>query len=155
MLRHQYINESIIHSCLKLIIEPERYGDGILMGLDDNENTLSKLIEIGTSPGDMEAVEALCLLNAFSEQYTEFPYVQGKNFDQCIDLLESKAKRWNLMDNTIKQFILNELYVATYSSNYWYNVDKFRPLIFKDFKNPWEIYGEWKFNLNKIRLFPV
>lgn len=71
--------EKILRCRGKLCVEKERYGDGIFLGIDiagyiDNAtddkdasivytgNDIANAIDIATSPGDMDAMEALFIL---------------------------------------------------------------------------------------------
>ena len=95
-------------------VEEERYGSGILLGIDlgytiNNADSLGDedatvvyqgddvryLIEEAASAGDMYAEVAMNKLTKFAELHPEFLFVKGKSLDEALTETEKKATLWN------------------------------------------------------------
>lgn len=88
--------DKLIKDCYSLTVEEVRYGEGILLGLDDcfSENEIEFLIDVATSPGDTTAMEAADILEELSKN-SQFLYARGKTFGEALENLEERAKLWN------------------------------------------------------------
>ena len=119
--------EKILRCRGKLCVEKERYGDGIFLGIDiagyiDNAtddkdasivytgNDIANAIDIATSPGDMDAMEALEKLETYADEHSEFLFALAKTLEEGFLMLEHKAKLWNKLsqeqtDNLLLNFV--------------------------------------------------
>lgn len=112
---------------LEITIMEERYGDGLLLGLDIPRNPahlsqrpIHDLIDQATSPGDMDAIEALCRLAELAEEYPAFLYVCADSLEEGLRKLDERAERWNGLSQEEQGHILekvNELHSKAYVSN--------------------------------------
>lgn len=111
---------------LGITIMEERYGDGILFGLDmpvrsiaDPDQPLHDLIDQATSPGDVDAIEALCGLEELAEEYPALLYTQAATLEEGLEKLEKKAERWDCLSCEEQECILekvNEFYSKVFVS---------------------------------------
>ena len=118
--------EKVIRRCGILHIEEEKYGSGLLAGFDfawgiinnatDTDDAtvvytgteVKDTIDVATSPGDMDAMEAFFLLEDYAMRCPEFLYVHAKTFEEVILKLELRAKAWNeLSDEKRHDILLN------------------------------------------------
>lgn len=106
--------EILIRKCYTLVIQEERYGDGILIGLDYQRNgtVLFDLIDMATSPGDSEALRAFFAIEDLNKEFPAFLYVRAKTLDEGLKQLENRAKTWNILDEIKQDYILEKLEVA-------------------------------------------
>lgn len=112
---------------LGITIMEERYGDGILFGLDmparsiaDPDQPLHDLIDQATSPGDVDAIEALCGLAELEEEYPALLYTQAATLEEGFEKLEEKAERWDCLSCEEQERILekvNEFYSKVFVSD--------------------------------------
>jgi hypothetical protein len=104
--------EVLVRKCFKLLVEEERYGNGILLGLDYiiNGTELYDMIDAATSPGDMEAMNAYFALQDIANEYPEFLYVQADSLDEGFVLLEKRAELWNCTEDSRKEEIHEKLH---------------------------------------------
>ncbi|MBA4688591.1 MAG: hypothetical protein H2184_15675 [Candidatus Galacturonibacter soehngenii] len=103
--------EKLVRSCYTLVIQEERYGDGILIGLDYQRNgtVLFDLIDTATSPGDSEAMRALFAIEDLSKECPEFLYARENTLEEGLKHLEKRAEKWNFLDEINQNIILEKL----------------------------------------------
>lgn len=107
----EYIEELIRRSG-ELHIEEERYGDDILVCIDilciinnatDEQDAticytgheIYDLVDTATSPGDIDAMNAIEKLETFSQMHPEFLYARGKTLEEALSNLNTRANLWN------------------------------------------------------------
>ena len=101
--------EKVIRELGVLTVMEERYGDGILVGIDfethinysvlDDDgswvsltgNEIHNAIDAAISPGDMEAMKALDKLCEYAERHPCFLFAKGKTFAEAMNELEERA----------------------------------------------------------------
>lgn len=104
--------EKAIRKCYSLVIEEERYGSGLLIGMNflyPNNELITDLIDKATSPGDVDAIEALDKLANFSEKHSEFLFVQSETLSKGLEELDKKALLWNQLSSDKRETICEEL----------------------------------------------
>lgn len=97
--------EKVIRHCYGVIhIEEERYGDGLIGGIDSLNCTdievykgseIKDAIDQAASPGDIDAMDAFFRLEEYSDLHPEFLYVRGQTFEEILKKLDQKAALWN------------------------------------------------------------
>ena len=98
--------DKLIKDCYSLTVEEVRYGEGILLGLDEcwsQEHEINFLIDVATSPGDTTAMEAAEILNELSKK-PQFLYTWGKTFGEALSNLEERAKLCNETKEKVESF---------------------------------------------------
>lgn len=103
-----------------LTIMEERYGDGLLLGVDIPQSLaylpqqpVHDLINQATSPGDVDAIEVVCVLAELEEKYPAFLYTQAATLKEGLEKIEERAKRWECLSHEEQEYILgtvNEVY---------------------------------------------
>ena len=73
-------------------------------------NDIANAIDIATSPGDMDAMEALEKLETYADEHSEFLFARAKTLEEGFLMLEHKAKLWNKLsqeqtDNLLLNFV--------------------------------------------------
>lgn len=105
--------EKAIRSYYKIVIKEERYGSGLLIGMDFQIHPyctlVADLVECATSPGDKDAIEAFYTLKEFSEKHPEFLFVHAKTLEQGLIELNKKAALWNQLEDSVIDKMLDEL----------------------------------------------
>lgn len=112
---------------LGITIMHERYGDGLLFGLDMpvyfsafSTQPLHDLIDQATSPGDVDAIEASCGLADLAEEYPELLYVQEDTLEEGLKKLNERAEKWVYLTQEEQDHILKigqEVMVVTDSKS--------------------------------------
>lgn len=107
--------EKAIRDCYRIVIEEERYGSGLLIGLDYQMNPyytlIADLIDRATSPGDTDAMEAFFALKEFSENHPEFLFAHAETLEQGLLMLDKKVVLWNQLERSMIEKLLDEINV--------------------------------------------
>lgn len=108
-----------------LHIEEERYGPGLLAGVDigiyqyinnatkDMDATLvyegtevADAIDAATSPGDWDALTALSKLVDYAADHPAFLFVKADNLAEVFSALEARAAKWNLLSQAQQEDLM-------------------------------------------------
>lgn len=105
--------EKLIRGCYKLEIEEERYGNGLLLGLDylawNKKSVIADLIDRATSSGDTDAMDSFFTLEKLAKEYPCFLFVRANTLSEGLTLLDEKSKLWIDLDDNKKDEILDML----------------------------------------------
>lgn len=123
MSKYEHIEELIKYTSEALIVEDDRNGGGLLMGIEQlahHKTPIRELIDRAISPGDMDAMDAHDLLYGFSRKHPAFMFVEATCLEEGLIELEEKAILWSKLNDSEKEEILHELYQCTYvMKNSW------------------------------------
>lgn len=98
----------LIKDGYSLVVESERYGDGLLMGLE-YDPIISEIIYCATAPDNFEALKVLEKIEELEKKYPVLLFVRKENFYECLIELDKKAFLWKQCSKEYRAKITQEL----------------------------------------------